>query len=99
MRVRFSLEARADLDRHIAYIKERSPRGAARVRASIYAAAKQAALFPEAGRRAGEPDDAAGAVPGTREILLPDYPYVMPYRVQENILVILRVFHSSQDRP
>ncbi len=98
MRVRFSLEARADLDRHLGYIKERNPREARRVRASIYAAAKRAALFPESGRRADDPMEQPSAVPGTREIVLTDYPYVMPYRVEQNTLIILRVFHAAQDR-
>ena len=98
MRVRFSLEARADLNNHLAYIKQRSPQGARRVRASIYAAARRAALFPEAARRPGEPGDEPGAVPGTREIVLPDYRYIMPYRIEGDTLVILRVFHAAQDR-
>lgn len=98
MRVRFSVEARDDLNAHLAYIRKRSPRGARRVRAAMYAAAKRAALFPEAARRADEPLDEPGAVAGVREIILPDYPYIMPYRVEGNTLVILRVFHTAQDR-
>jgi toxin ParE1/3/4 len=98
VRVRFSVEARAELNDHLAYIKRRSPQGAGRVRASIYAAARRAALFPEAARRTGEPSDEPGTVPETREIILPDYPYIMPYRVEGNILIILHVFHMAQDR-
>lgn len=98
MRVRFSIEARAELNEHLAYIKQRSPQGARRVRASIYAAAKRAALFPEAARRPAEPADEPGTVPGTREIVLPDYPYVMPYRVEGDTLIILHVFHTAQAR-
>lgn len=94
MRVRFSTEARAELNEHVAYIRRRSPQGARRVRASVYAAAKRAALFPEAARLADEP----GAVPGTREIILPDYPYIMPYRIEGGALIILHVFHTAQDR-
>jgi len=48
--------------------------------------------------RAGEPADEPGAVPDTREIILPDYPYIMPYRVEGNALIILHVFHSAQER-
>lgn len=55
-----------------------------------YAAARRAALFPEAARPT--------AVPGVREIILPDYPYIMPYRVESNTLIILRVFHTAQER-
>jgi len=98
VRVRFSTEARAELNEHVAYIRRRSPQGARRVRASVYAAARRAALFPEAARLAGEPDDEPGAVPGTREIILPDYPYIMPYRIEGGALVILHVFHTAQDR-
>ena len=100
MRVRFSAEARAEaeLNEHVAYIRRRSPQAARRVRAAVYAAAKRAALFPEAARLADEPDDGPGAVPGTREIILPDYPYIMPYRIEGGALIILHVFHTTQDR-
>jgi toxin ParE1/3/4 len=98
MRVRFSIEAREELNGHLAYTKQRSPQGARRVRASIYAAAKRAAMFPEAAPRSDEPADEPGAVPGTREIILPDYPYIMPYRVEGNALIILHVFHAAQRR-
>jgi toxin ParE1/3/4 len=97
VRVRFSAEARAELNKHVAYIRQRSPQGARRVRASVYAAAKRAALFPEAARLADEPADEPGAVPGTREIILPDYPYIMPYRIEDGVLIILHVFHTAQD--
>jgi plasmid stabilization system protein ParE len=83
---------------HPAYIKQRSPQGTLRVQASIYAAVKRAAMFPEAARRSGEPADEPGAVPRTREIILPDYPYIMPYRVEGNALIILHVFHAAQRR-
>jgi len=98
VRVRFSTEACAELNKHVAYIRQRSPQGARRVRASVYAAAKRAALFPEAARLADEPRDEPGAVPGTREIILPDYPYIMPYRIEGGTLIILHVFHTAQDR-
>jgi len=98
VRVRFSAEARAELNEHVAYIRRRSPQGARRGRASVYAAAKCAALFPEAARLADEPSDEPGAVPGTREIILPDYPYIMPYRIEDDALIILHVFLTAQDR-
>lgn len=36
---------------------------------------------------------------GTREILFPPMPYVAVYRVRENNIEIVRIYHTAQDRP
>lgn len=36
---------------------------------------------------------------GTREILFPPLPYVAVYRVKEEIIEIVRIYHGAQDRP
>jgi plasmid stabilization system protein ParE len=41
----------------------------------------------------------AGRVPGTRELLLPRYSLLVPYRVVGAELQILRVFHTRQVPP
>ena len=40
-----------------------------------------------------------GRVPGTREPVLPHFPYILPYRVKEQRVEILRVFHASRKWP
>ena len=40
-----------------------------------------------------------GRESGTREIFFPPMPYVAVYRVRENAIEIVRIYHTSQDRP
>ena len=40
-----------------------------------------------------------GRVPGTRELVLPHFPYIIPYRVKAQRVEILRVFHTSRKWP
>jgi toxin ParE1/3/4 len=46
---------------------------------------------PELGR--------AGRVPGTRELVIPSTPYLIPYRVRGQRIDILRVFHGRRRWP
>ena len=45
--------------------------------------------FPESGR--------VGQVPGTREMIVADLPYIVLYRVSGDVVEILRVLHTSQE--
>jgi toxin ParE1/3/4 len=40
-----------------------------------------------------------GRVPSTRELIVSGTPYIIPYRVQNNIIEILRVFHCAMQWP
>lgn len=40
-----------------------------------------------------------GRVPGTRELVIPSTPFIVPYRVQGNAIQVLRVFHSARRWP
>ncbi|MBN1684915.1 MAG: type II toxin-antitoxin system RelE/ParE family toxin [Gammaproteobacteria bacterium] len=40
-----------------------------------------------------------GRIVGTRELIINQLPYILPYRVKENILQILRVLHTSMEWP
>lgn len=40
-----------------------------------------------------------GRVPGTRELVIPKTPFVVPYRVQRNVIQILRVYHGTRRWP
>lgn len=46
--------------------------------------------FPESGR--------IGQVPGTRELVVTNLPYIVVYRVNGDTVEILRVMHMSMDR-
>lgn len=64
---------------------------ALKVYAEIRNRSAELAQFPEVGR--------PGRVPGTRELVLVNYPYILPYRVRNDVVEILRVFHTSQRPP
>ncbi|MDP2196877.1 MAG: type II toxin-antitoxin system RelE/ParE family toxin [Rhodocyclaceae bacterium] len=40
-----------------------------------------------------------GRVPGTRELVVTRFPYILPYRVREQAVEILRIFHTSRKWP
>jgi toxin ParE1/3/4 len=42
---------------------------------------------------------APGRVPGTRELVIPKTPYIVPYRIRGTTIEIARVYHSSRRWP
>jgi toxin ParE1/3/4 len=42
---------------------------------------------------------APGRVPGTRELVIPKTPYIVPYRVRGSTIEIARVYHTSRRWP
>jgi len=40
-----------------------------------------------------------GRVPGTKELVVSGTPYVVPYRVKEDTIQVLRVYHSYRKWP
>jgi toxin ParE1/3/4 len=40
-----------------------------------------------------------GRVVGTRELVVHDTPYVIPYRVRDNIVEVIRAFHAARRWP
>ena len=72
------------------YIEKNSEQNAALVAARILSAVKLLESHPEVGR--------PGRLPGTRELVVPDTPYVMPYRVRRGRLELIAVFHGRQKR-
>ena len=91
MKLRWLRSASASLRLHISFIATENPRAAAAVRNRIRTAVLRLAEFPESGR--------AGQVTGTRELVVPGLPYLVVYRVGKESVEVLRVFHTSQERP
>jgi plasmid stabilization system protein ParE len=89
MRVVLSPEALADLATIRAYIGADNPAAASRVAVQIVAACDRLQLMPERGRR--------GLDPSTRE-LTSTWPYVIIYRITADVVEIVRIWHSAQDR-
>ena len=79
--------ARQDLRRIPAYIEANDPSAATKVENRIRTAVEHLTEFPRAGR--------IGRWPGTREVVIVEYPYIVRYRVMLNQVQILHIFHTS----
>jgi toxin ParE1/3/4 len=73
------------------HIEKDSERNAALVAGRILRAVPILQSHPEIGR--------PGRVVGTRELVVPDTPYVIPYRVRRERLELIAVFHGRQKWP
>ncbi|MFI5094106.1 MAG: type II toxin-antitoxin system RelE/ParE family toxin [Candidatus Acidiferrum sp.] len=91
MRVRWLRVALANLEAEADYIAEDNPAAADRVVQRIFRAVALLSKNPSMGR--------AGRVPGTRELVVPNTPYIIPYRVHAGAIEILRVFHAARKWP
>ena len=80
-----NLEAEAD------YIARENPANARAFLQHLTGSVMQLATHPHLGR--------PGRVFGTRELVITRYPYIVPYRIRENSVEILRVFHTSRAWP
>lgn len=89
-RIRWTLRALRRLDDIGAYIEQDNPDAAARVVARIVTAVDMLSELPATGR--------AGRIKGTREVVLADIPYIIPYRVGRDIEII-SVMHAHQKWP
>jgi toxin ParE1/3/4 len=93
MRLRYSPQARRDLDAIAQYILERNPAASKRVGDRIRRTAELLSEFPLIGH--------PGILPGTREFVVPGLPYIIIYRVdpgEERAVVIVGIHHGAQDR-
>ena len=92
MNIVWSPEAIQDLISLRAYIAEESPAGARRIVLRILHDIEY--LLPD-NPHIGRP----GRVPGTRELVIPRTPYIVPYRMQGASIQILRVYHGARRWP
>jgi toxin ParE1/3/4 len=80
-----------DLDAAEKFIAQDNSEAAAKVALTIVKAVSQLKDQPGTGR--------AGRVPGTRELVIAETPYIVPYRVKNDVVEILRVYHSARKWP
>jgi addiction module RelE/StbE family toxin len=92
LRLRWTRLAARDLEGIAAYIGQDSPTAAARV---VLELIDQAETLFSRHAAIGRP----GRVVGTRELVIRGLPYVIPYRVRDNYVEILRVLHTSRRWP
>jgi len=74
-----------------AYIARDNPKAANRIAAVLLDAVERLAELPNLGR--------PGRVAGTRELVVPGTPYVIPYRLRGDRLEVIAVFHGRQKWP
>ena len=74
-----------------AYISKDDPRAAARTAKRIRSAVEGLTSLPRIGR--------PGRVEGTRELVVANTPYIVPYRLKADEVQILRVYHTARRWP
>ncbi len=88
MRDLWTVPARDDLARQRTFLERRNPRADRRIVRAIIDAVAPLPQAPGMGR--------PGRVIGTRELVVPGTPYLVPYRVRGDRLEVLRVLHGAQ---
>jgi addiction module RelE/StbE family toxin len=91
MRIRWTPAAAADLEHISNYLKENHPDYRQPTLRKLYETIRTLKDNPYRGR--------SGREEGTREIFFPPIPYVAVYRVREQIIEMLRIYHTAQSRP
>ena len=90
MRIRCTLAAADDLQQIQDYLSEHEPHLARSTVIAVREAIFSLRKFPHRGR--------PGALEGTRELLHKRLPYIVAYRVKEDTVEILHIWHPSQER-
>ena len=88
MQVVWLKTALRNLEAELDYIAQENPQAAIQVSNRILASVDLLSDQPHLGK--------PGRVAGTRELLVPNTRYVIPYRLKHNRIEILRVFHTSR---
>lgn len=90
MRIRWTTAAAADLQRISDYLQDHYPHYRQPTMRKLYEAIRSLTVAPYRGR--------LGREEGTLEILFPPLPYVAVYRLKEQSIEVLRIYHTAQDR-
>lgn len=91
MRIRWLRKALLNLQEEAEYIAKDRPEAAGLVVGQILEHIEQLTDYPKSGR--------VGRIDGTRELVVTGTPYIVPYRIKNDCIEILRVFHSSRKWP
>ncbi|MCX7244308.1 MAG: type II toxin-antitoxin system RelE/ParE family toxin [Burkholderiales bacterium] len=91
MQVKWLRNAAKNLNDATEYLVDENPKVAREFFVHIIESVNKLAQFPQLGR--------SGRVAGTRELVIVGYPYIVPYRIKDGNVEILRVFHTSRIWP
>jgi toxin ParE1/3/4 len=92
VKIRWTTPALRDLESigdHVT--RENSPAVAARIVTRVLSRVAGLATYPHVGR--------PGRVPDTRELVVVQTPFIIPYRVRDDEVQILAVFHGARRWP
>jgi addiction module RelE/StbE family toxin len=91
MELRWTEEAANDLEHITEYLLEHAPERAAGLVWEIYHAPAELLKFPLRGR--------PGKKEGTRELVLSRLPYIVVYRINRDMIQLVRILHGAQKWP
>jgi toxin ParE1/3/4 len=91
MQIRWSPEAAEDLERIGQRIQQDKPKAARETVLRIYRGIAELKIFPGRGR--------TGRMEGTRELVFPSLPYIAVYRLTNDRIEVVRIYHGAQDWP
>ena len=74
-----------------AYIAHDNPKAANRIASALLEAVERLSELPNLGR--------PGRIADTRELVVPDTPYIISYRLRSDRLEVIAVFHARQKWP
>ena len=89
--VRWTPAAVDDLEQIGNYLLEKNPSQAESTVRKIYDVAQSLIAFPNRGR--------LGRMTHTRELLASPLPFIVVYQVSDQAVIIIRIFHSSENWP
>ena len=91
VRIRWTEPAANALERIQDYIARDNPKAAFEVATRIQVAVSHLEEHPKIGR--------TGRVPDTYELVIHNLPYIVPYRIKNNEIQILSVYHAARKWP
>ena len=90
-RIRWTHSAAEDLEHIKDYLTENHPQFAQPTILELYESIRSLKTSPRRGR--------LGREEGTRELVLSRLPYIVAYRIKEQTVEVLHIFHGAQNRP
>ena len=91
MKIEWLPEAARNLTAQLEWIAEHDPWAAIDVGDAVHASMERLADHPAIGR--------PGRVPGTRELVVVGTPYVVVYRIERTVVLVLPILHGAQRWP
>jgi toxin ParE1/3/4 len=90
MKIRWTTPAAGDLESIFNYLQENHPSQARPTVVEIRSSVRSLKQFPYRGRK--------GSEEGTRELPHARLPYILTYRVKNEVIEILHIWHGAQNR-